>query len=83
MNAGTDPGLIPANESVSARPIVTAGLAKDVDAAKKYAAAMYAPTAGATNAARPVRSSPKITVTNPNVGNDLREQERGTPSLGG
>jgi len=34
-NAGTDWGEIPANESVKSRPIVTAGLAKDVDEVKK------------------------------------------------
>jgi hypothetical protein len=31
MNAGTPAGAIPANVSVSARAIVTAGLAKEVD----------------------------------------------------
>jgi hypothetical protein len=35
MNGATDTGAIPAKVSVSDRPIVTAGLAKDVDAVKK------------------------------------------------
>lgn len=39
-NAGTDDGSIPANVSVKARAIVTAGFAKLVDDVKKYAAPM-------------------------------------------
>jgi hypothetical protein len=31
MKPGTEPGAIPANVSVNARPIVTAGFANDVD----------------------------------------------------
>ena len=40
MNAGTTAGAMPANVSVSVRPIVTAGLAKLVDDVNQYAAAM-------------------------------------------
>ena len=35
INAGTDEKLIPENESVRLRAIVTAGLAKEVDEVKK------------------------------------------------
>ena len=37
-NAGTDDGSMPAKESVNARPIVTAGLANEVDEVNQYAA---------------------------------------------
>ena len=39
-NAGTEPGAMPANVSVNARPIVTAGLAKLVELVNQYAAPM-------------------------------------------
>jgi len=45
MNANTPPGAIPAKVSDKARPIVTAGLANDVEAVNQYAAVMYKPTA--------------------------------------
>src|SRR3954466_11095574 len=48
MNPGTSPGRMPANVSVSARAIVTAGFANDVDAVNQYAAAIYAATANGT-----------------------------------
>jgi hypothetical protein len=35
MNMGTDAGAIPANVSVRDRPMVTAGLANDVEEVKK------------------------------------------------
>jgi hypothetical protein len=35
MNKGTDAGAIPEKVSVSERPTVTAGLAKDVEEVKK------------------------------------------------
>ena len=35
MNIGTDSQAMPAKVSVNARPIVTAGLANDVEAVKK------------------------------------------------
>src|SRR5262249_51190992 len=40
MKPGTSAGLMPANVSVSARAIVTAGFANDVDAVNQYAEAM-------------------------------------------
>ena len=58
---------MPAKVSVNARPIVIAGLAKLVDEVKKYAAPMYAPTAGAARCERPVRTRAKITSTSPAV----------------
>src|SRR5205085_868380 len=42
---GTSCGRMPANESLAARAIVTAGFANDVDAVNQYAATMYAATA--------------------------------------
>ena len=44
MNGSALAGLIPVNVSVSVRPIVTAGLAKDVEELKKYAAPIQAGT---------------------------------------
>lgn len=40
MNAGTEPGAMPANVSDSVRAAVTAGLAKLVEEVKKYAPPM-------------------------------------------
>ena len=40
MKPGTSTGRMPATVSVSARAIVTAGLAKEVDAVNQYAEAM-------------------------------------------
>jgi hypothetical protein len=40
MNHGASAGRMPANDSVSERAIVTAGLAKDVDAVNQYAEVM-------------------------------------------
>jgi hypothetical protein len=45
MKAGALIGAIPAKVSLKVRAIVTAGLAKDVDAVNQYAAVMYSPTA--------------------------------------
>ena len=53
MNIGALLGLIPANVLVSVRPIVTAGLAKEVLDVNQYAAAMYAPTAYAAASRAP------------------------------
>ena len=66
MNAGTSAGRIPANVSVIARAIVTAGFANDVDAVNQYAPVMYAPTANGTAADRR-REQPQITAKSPNV----------------
>src|SRR5215467_6910188 len=65
-NAGTSAGRIPANVSVAARAIVTAGFANDVDAVNQYAAVIYAATANATARGRR-RAHPQITHINPNV----------------
>src|SRR3977135_767559 len=67
MNGSTELGAIPANESENIRPTVTAGFAKDVELVNQYAAPMYAPTAAADRAARPVRASAKITAISPAV----------------
>ena len=40
MNPGTEPGAMPAKVSVNTRPIVTAGLANEVDEVNQYAAPM-------------------------------------------
>ena len=40
MNPATGPSPMPARVSVKARPIVTAGLPKDVDEVNQYAALM-------------------------------------------
>ena len=66
MNPGASAGRIPANVSLSARAMVTAGFAKDVEAVNQYAAVMYAPTAKATAFER-CRTHPQITASNPNV----------------
>lgn len=44
INMGTALGAMPAKESLAARAMVTAGLAKDVDEVKKYAAPIHAGT---------------------------------------
>src|SRR5713101_9459226 len=66
-NMGTLLGAMPANVSLRVRPIVTAGLAKLVDDVNQYAAAMYPPTANAATDARPARTTPRITMSKPNV----------------
>ena len=40
MNPGTEAGAMPAKVSLNARPMVTAGLANDVDEVNQYAAPM-------------------------------------------
>src|ERR1700686_1099628 len=65
-NAGTSFGRIPANVSVAARAIVTAGFANEVEAVNQYAAVMYAPTAKGTASDRS-REQPQMTATSPNV----------------
>ena len=45
MKAGTLLGRMPANVSVAARAIVTAGFAKDVEEVNQYADVIYAATA--------------------------------------
>src|SRR5689334_9072381 len=67
MNAGTEDGSMPANVFVNARAMVTAGFAKLVEAVKKYAAPMYAPTANGATDARPERTTPNTTSNSPNV----------------
>src|SRR6266542_3598061 len=66
-NGATDDGAMPANVSESVRASVTAGLAKLVDEVKKYAPVMYAPTAKGATELRPLRTTPKITRSNPKV----------------
>ena len=68
--AGTDPGAIPAKVSLNARPMVTAGFAKDVDDVNQYADPMYAPTAAGAAADRPDRASEKTTMISPAVATD-------------
>src|SRR5215218_7649348 len=53
------------SDRVRARSIV--GLAKLVDDDHQYAAVMYAPTANGASAARPARTSAKISTTRPKV----------------
>jgi hypothetical protein len=45
MNVSTPEGAMPAKVSVNDRAMVTAGLAKDVEAVNQYADVMYRPTA--------------------------------------
>ena len=54
-NAVTPAGAIPAQVPVNARPIVTAGLANDVDDVNQWAAPMQASAAAAMTAALPPR----------------------------
>ena len=49
------------------RPTVTAGLANEVELVNQYAAPMYAPTAAAQRAARPVRARVKMSAIKPAV----------------
>ena len=58
---------MPANVSENMRPTVTDGFAKDVLDVNQYAAPMYAPTAGAAHAPRPVRARAKMSATSPAV----------------
>src|SRR5437879_1070108 len=67
MNIGADDGLMPAKLSDRVRAMVTAGLAKLVDEVKKYAPPIHTPTATATTLARPVRTQPWMTSSNPAV----------------
>jgi hypothetical protein len=67
MNPGTEVGSMPAKVSEKILPTVTAGLAKDVLLVNQYAAPMYAPTAAADTAARPVRARVKISAISPAV----------------
>jgi hypothetical protein len=57
MKPGTDPGAIPAKVFVNARPIVTAGLANDVDEVAQYAAPIHPATATGVSEARFERSA--------------------------
>src|ERR1700679_1293755 len=70
MNPGTEAGAIPANVPVKARPIVTAGLANDVDDVAQYAAPTHPATAAGASAPRPDRASAKTTSTSHGVGAD-------------
>ena len=67
MNIGADDGLIPAKVSDSVRATVTAGLAKLVDDVNQYAPPIQTPTANGTADARPVRTHPWMTSSNPIV----------------
>src|SRR6185312_12798567 len=67
MNQGAAPGAIPAKVLENMRPTVIAGLAKLVELVKKYAAAIYVPTAAGISAARLLRASAKMTTTSPAV----------------
>jgi hypothetical protein len=58
---------MPANVSENIRPIATAGFANEVELVNQYAAPMYAPTAAADRAARPVRARVKIRAISPAV----------------
>lgn len=53
MNPSTDPGAIPANVSLNSRPMVTDGLADDVDDVAQYAASIHPATAAGASAPRP------------------------------
>src|SRR6266446_4737973 len=57
---------MPAKVAVRLRARVTAGLAKEVDAANQYAAAIYPPTAAAVTQARS-RAQDSTTKTRPKV----------------
>ena len=74
-------GAIPAKVSENIRPIVTAGLANEVELVNQYAAPIYAPTAAADRAPRPVRASAKISAISPVVAttsdNRVGARERG------
>src|ERR1700728_4623601 len=59
MNPGTEAGAIPAKVPVKARPMVTAGLANDVDDVAQYAAPTHPATAAGASAPRPGRRRPK------------------------
>ena len=67
MNMGTEAGAMPAKVSVRDRPMVTAGLAKDVDDVKKYAAPIHAGTSAGPRLPRPVRVSAPMTSSRPAV----------------
>ncbi len=59
---------MPAKVSVKARPMVTAGFAKDVDEVNQYAAPMYdAPPPRGAKRRRSVRARPKISRISPAV----------------
>src|SRR6266481_4694663 len=66
MKRGTSTGRIPAKVSDTARAMVTAGFANEVEEVNQYAAVIYAPTANGTLLAR-TREHPQITASNPNV----------------
>jgi hypothetical protein len=53
--------------SLNARPMVTAGLANDVDDVAQYAAPIHPATATGASAPRPDRASAKMTRTRPAV----------------
>lgn len=52
MNIGTDSGAIPANESLKARAMDTAGFANDVEDVNQYAPPIHTPTAIGTESGR-------------------------------
>ena len=65
---------MPAKVLLNVRAIVTAGFAKMVDDVNQYAAAMYAPTANGATAARPERTTPKMTSSSPSVATNSPSQ---------
>jgi len=67
MNAGAEAGAIPAKVLVRVRPMVTAGLANEVEAVDQYAVPVHAPTAQATCWMRPVRTRATMTNSSPAV----------------
>ena len=71
-NGSTEAGAIPAKVSVNIRPMVTAGLAKEVDDVKRYAEPIQAGTRTGPSRPLPVRvsapmihSSPAVATTSP------------------
>ena len=73
-NPGTDADAIPANVPVNARPMVTAGLANDVDDVAQYAAPTQPATAAGASAARPGQREHHLGVPLTSVSPGLNER---------
>ncbi|HEX2807589.1 MAG TPA: hypothetical protein VHN80_15605 [Kineosporiaceae bacterium] len=67
MNGSAEDGAMPAKVSEKIRPMVTAGLANEVEEVYQYAAPMYALTAADDSGARPDRDRAKISPIRPVV----------------
>src|SRR5215475_12092277 len=67
MNGATELGAMPAYVVVRLRPMVTAGLANEVDAVNQYAAPIHAPTAQLTCWSRPLLARVTMTSIRPAV----------------